>query len=418
MSDFIIDNNYSCYRRSGANSMQALAPVGLIPLSGSVEFTDKVNANLVARRQQYITGNALAAHNEYGLIRQDYRIPAQTVRFSSGEAKGVIKSTVRGHDLYILCDITNYSVTYKLFGHEVPLGPDDYYQDLKRIILATCGRARRINVIMPYLYESRQDIRNSRESLDCAFMLQELFDLGVASILTFDPHEPRVENSVPCKGIEIIPSTYQLIAGFLTNCPDVSFDGEHRLMVISPDENGMKRAMYYASVLEVPLGTFFRQRDYSHLVDGRNPVMSHNYMGENVAGRDILMVSDMMETGNSFIETARQLKEQDARNIYMVSTFGIFAHGLDALDQAYADGVFNKVIITNLSYITPELSSRPWLVSVDMTEFVALIIDALNHDVSIAALLDQTSQIKSLLKLKGEPQKFQEWVEERNGQNG
>lgn len=408
MKDLVMDENYSAYREQGANSMQALAPVGLIPLNGAADFTQKVNEHLIARRIQYLQSNAYGFKPEYGLIRSDYRIPAETVRFSSGEAKAVIKSTVRGHDLFIFCDITNYSVQYKLFGQSVPMGPDDYYQDLKRMILATCGRARRINVIMPFLYQSRQDIRYSRESLDCAYMLQELFDLGVSSLITFDPHEPRVENAVPRKGLDAVPATYQLIDSFLRHCPDIRFSGQHGLMVISPDETAMKRAMYYASVLEVPLGTFFRQRDYSSRIDGVNPVTDLHYLGESVEGRDILLVDDMMVTGETFLETARRLKAQKARRIYAVSTFGMFTRGIEAMNQAYEAGIFDRVFITNLSYTSPRLQAAPWLVQVDMTELIAHIIDALNHNISLSRLLDHTSMIKELLHRKEQADHFRE----------
>lgn len=400
MHDLILDDNYSNYREHGANTMQALAPVGLISLSGTVDLVEAVNTHLISRRIQYLQEKNFGLQPEYGLIRSDYRIPTETVRFSSGEAKGVIKSSVRGHDLYLFCDVTNFSVTYKYFGKDVPMGPDDYYQDLKRLILATCGRARRINVIMPFLYQARQEIRRSRESLDCAYMLQELFDLGVSSLITFDPHEPRVENAIPRKGLDAVPATYQLISSFLKNCPEVRFNGPHGLMVVSPDEMGMKRAMYYASVLEIPLGTFFRQRDYSTLVDGRNPVMDLQYLGDSVAGRDILLVDDMLVTGDSLIETATRLKEQHARHIYAVSTFGMFTSGLDSMNLAHQQGIIDKVFITNLSYMSPRLQEAPWLEVVDMTQLLALIIDALNHNVSLSRLLDHTTLIRQLLKEK------------------
>lgn len=393
------DENYSVYRESGANLQQALAPVGLIALSGSRDFTEEVNRHLISRRMQYMDEHPLGSY-DVGLIRNNYLIPAQTVRFASGEGKAVINSTVRGHDLYIFCDVTNYSVSYNMFGKQVPMGPDDYYQDLKRMILATCGRARRINVVMPFLYQGRQDIRHSRESLDCAYMLQELFDLGISSLLTFDPHEPRVENAVPRKGLDAVPATYQLIKQFIQSEPDIDLKGPHGLMVISPDENGMKRGMYYASVLEVPLGTFFRQRDYSSLIDGRNPVLNLHYLGDEVEGRDILLVDDMMITGESFLETARRLKAAKARNIYAISTFGIFSEGLAEMNRGYQEGIFKKVFLTNLSFIGAELRKAPWVEIVDMTSLVALIIDALNHNVSLSKLLDHTALIKDLLQKK------------------
>lgn len=404
---------FSMYRENGANTMQSLAPVALVPMSGSREMTEKINEALVQRRIQYLEENQLGKPQEYGLIRNDYTVSAETVRFSSGEAKALFKQTVRGHDLFIICDVTNHSVTYKYFGQEVPMGPDDYYQDLKRLILATCGRARRVNVVMPFLYEARQDIRNSRESLDCANMLNELFDLGVASVITFDPHESRVENAVPTKGLDAIPATYHLISAFFSACPHVELSGEHGLMVVSPDESGMKRGMYYASVLEVPLSTFFRQRDYSRLVDGRNPIVDYHYLGESVAGRDILLVDDMMVTGETFLETARKLKALKARNIYAISTFGMFSHGLEEMNKAYEEGIFQKVIITNLSYISDKLKKAPWVAIADMTPHLAKVIDALNHNVSLANLLDHTESIKELLKAKQQKDHFNSLFEER-----
>lgn len=284
-----------------------------------------------------------------------------------------------------------------MFNLEVPMGPDDHYQDLKRAILATCGRARRVSVIMPFLYEGRQDIRRSRESLDCAMMIKELFALGVSTIITFDPHEPRVENASPLKGLDIIPVTYGMISNFFNDYKDISLERENGLMIISQDETSMKRGMYYASTLEIPLGTFYRQRDYSTLIDGRNPIIDYKYLGESVEGRDVVIVDDMFVSGDSFLTTAKLLKRRKARRVFGIATFGMFSHGMEPYEKAYQEGIFEKIYITNLNYLPLDLKNKPWCKVVSISEDLASLIDALNYNLSISSLLDHTSAIKYLL---------------------
>ena len=392
------NHDYYAYRQSGGNIMHTLGPIGIIPLTGAQSFAEKVNAHLYERRLQYYEDNLFPIHDDPGFMRSNYFIDVECIRFSSGEAKGVINSSVRGHDIYIFCDVTNYSCTYRMFGHEVPMGPDDHYQDLKRIILATCGKARRINVIMPFLYEGRQDSRNSRESLDCSFMLNSLKNLGVENIITFDPHDPRVENAIPQYSLDHFPSTFPLVKALLTNEKDIRLSGgKGSLVIISPDETALKRASYLASLASVPLGTFYRQRDYSQLVDGRNPIMSFEYLGDDVAGHDVVIVDDMIDSGSTFIETARQLKARHARRIFVLCTFGLFTSGLDDICDAWENGIIDRIYTTNLSYKSPEVLAAPWHVTVDLSKDVALLIDALNHDASTAALADHTDALREFI---------------------
>lgn len=390
---------YNVYHNEDHNqSYHSYAPIGIISLSGATTFSEQINEALIHHRAEILKKHPYLLQEDKDYLKEDFRISAQFVRFSSGEGKAVLNSSVRGLDLYILCDVTNYSVTYKMFNREVPMGPDDYYQDLKRAILATCGRAKRITVIMPYLYQSRQDIRLSRESLDCAMMIQELFSLGVASIITFDPHEPRVENASPKKSLDLIPASYHLISAFLEDQKDIKLDGKDSLMVVAQNERSMKRAMYYASVLEVPLGAFYRIRDYSTLVDGRNPILDYNYLGDSVEGRDVVIVDDMLITGSSFLQTAELLKEKKAKNIYIMATFGIFSPStIEVFQKAYENGIFSKVYVTNLNYTPAELLQKSWCEIADLTSLVANLIDTMNYNASVAPLLDQTKAIKRLL---------------------
>lgn len=390
---------YKVYTKEKNVGYHSYAPIGIISLLGATEFTEQVNQALVEHRRQMLADFPHLLQEDKDYFKEDFRIPAQFIRFSSGEGKAVLNGSIRGLDLYIICDVTNYSLTYKMFNRDVPMGPDDYYQDLKRAILATCGRARRITVIMPYLYQSRQDIRMSRESLDCAMMIQELFSLGVSSIVTFDPHEPRVENASPKKSLDLIPASYHLISTFLEDQKDLKLQGQDSLMVVAQNERSMKRAMYYASVLEVPLGAFYRTRDYSTLVDGRNPILEFNYLGESVENRDVVIVDDMLITGSSFLQTAELLKEKKARNIYAMATFGIFSkQTLDIFQEAYDKGILSKVYITNLNYTPAELANKAWCEIADLTSLVANLVDAMNYNVSIAPLLDHTKAIKRLLQ--------------------
>ena len=393
------ERSYSRYNQYGENPMAPVAPIGLIQLKGSVEFTEKVNYYLTTRRSEYQQEAIVSKYP--GFYRQDYRIEVENARFSSGEGKAVIKNTVRGHDLYIISDVMNPSITYKMYGQLNHMSPDDHYQDLKRVILACSGKARRINVIMPFLYESRQHKRNARESLDCAFALEELYNLGVANIITFDAHDERVANAIPLSGFESLPSNYQMIKEMYRQIPDLSFT-KGKFMVVSPDEGGISRAMYYASILGVPLGTFYKRRDYTTVVNGRNPIIAHEFLGDSVEGMDILIVDDMISSGDSMLDIAKAMKERGARKVFCAATFGLFTEGIDNFNKAYEQGIFDKVFATNLIYRRPELLEAPWFADVNMCKFVALLIDAINHDASLSNLINPTEKIKKLLKEKGE----------------
>lgn len=394
------DKTYYIYNQYGNNRMMPLGPVGIIPLLGSAEFTEKVNSFLCLRRTEYLEVQPDAADNIAGFIRNDYRLNVSTLRFSSGEGKAVLNNTVRGHDIFIITDVMNHSCTYCMFGEPNRMSPDDHYQDLKRVILAISGKARRINVVMPFLYESRQHKRNTRESLDCAAMLEELYDLGVANIITFDAHDDRVANAVPTGGFENIGAAYQIIKAMFRSIPDLDIE-EGKLMVVSPDEGGIPRAMYYASMLGVPLGTFYKRRDYTKVVNGRNPIIAHEFLGESVEGLDILIVDDMISSGDSMIDLARELKERKANRIFCAVTFGLFTEGLELFQKAYEDGAIYRVFATNLIYRRPELLKAEWFVDVSMAKFVALLIDAINHDASLSTLIDPTEKIRKLLQNRG-----------------
>ncbi len=391
------EKSYSRYNQYGENPMDPVGPIGLIALKGSTEFTEKVNYYLNKRRSEYQEEEFVARYP--GFYREDYRINVDNTRFSSGEGKAVIKNTVRGHDLYIVSDVMNSSCTYKMYGQDNRMSPDDHYQDLKRVILACSGKSRRINVIMPFLYESRQHKRNSRESLDCAFALEELYNLGVANIITFDAHDERVANAIPLSGFESLNPTYQIIKEMYKQIPDLSFT-HGKFMVVSPDEGGIPRAMYFASILGVPLGTFYKRRDYTTVVNGRNPIIAHEFLGDSVEGMDILIVDDMISSGDSMLDIAREMKARGARNVYCAVTFALFTEGIDRFDKAYEEGIINKVFATNLIYRRPELLKAPWFADVNMAKFVALLIDAINHDASLSNLINPTEKIQKLLREK------------------
>jgi ribose-phosphate pyrophosphokinase len=317
-------------------------------------------------------------------------------RFGSGEAKGLIKESMRGHDVYIIADVFNYGATYKMYGQTVPMSPDDHYADLKRVLGAIAGKARRVSVIMPMLYEGRQHKRNSRESLDCALMLQELEAMGVSNIITFDAHDPRVQNAIPLCGFDNVHPTYQMIKALVKAVPDVIIDKDH-LMMISPDEGAMSRCTYYSSVLGVDIGMFYKRRNYAVVVDGRNPIEAHEYLGSDLTGKDVIIVDDMIASGESIIDVAAKIKERGAKRIFAFSTFGLFTSGFDKFDKAYAEGVFDKIFTTNLTYRNPEVYSKPWFVDVNMCKYVAYIIDTLNHDATISNLLNPVQRIHNLL---------------------
>ena len=321
---------------------------------------------------------------------------AKVPRFGSGEAKGQILESVRGTDLYLLVDVLNYSMTYSLCGNENHMSPDDHYQDLKRIIAAVGGKARRITVIMPFLYESRQHKRTSRESLDCALALQELVSMGVDNIITFDAHDPRVQNAIPLHGFETVQPAYQFIKGLLRNVKDLQLESNH-MMVISPDEGGMGRAIYVANVLGLDMGMFYKRRDYTRIVNGRNPIVAHEFLGTSVEGKDMIIIDDMISSGESMLEVAAALKERKANKIFVFSTFGLFTNGLDKFDKAYENGIIDKVLTTNLIYQTPELLQREWYINCDMSKYIAYIIDTLNHDSSISDLLNPNERIQNIV---------------------
>lgn len=328
-----------------------------------------------------------------GYQRDSYLVNAHVPRFGSGEAKGVIDESVRGMDLYILVDVCNYSLTYSMSGNTNHMSPDDHYQNLKRIIAAVGGKAKRINVIMPFLYESRQHKRSSRESLDCALALQELTHMGVDNIITFDAHDPRVQNAIPLSGFETVRPTYQFVKGLLDRYDDLIIDSDH-MMAISPDEGATERAVYLANVLNLDMGMFYKRRDYTRVVNGRNPIVAHEFLGSSVEGKNVIILDDMISSGDSILDVAKQLKSRNAKRIFAAATFGLFTNGLDKFDEAYESGLIDGVLTTNLIYQTPELLSRPYYINCDMSKYVALMIDTLNHDGSISDILDPSERIQ------------------------
>ncbi len=369
--------------------------LGLIPLAGCSEMGRKVDEYLVnwrtARENEHKNSLAFA-----GYQRPSYIIPSSVPRFGTGEAKGVLKESVRGMDLYILVDVVNYSMTYRLFGEINHMSPDDHYQDLKRIIAAVGGKARRITVIMPFLYESRQHRRTMRESLDCAIALQELVRMGVDNILTFDAHDPRVQNAIPLSGFDTVQPAYQFTKGLLTHLDGLTIDADH-MMIISPDEGGTKRAIYYANILGLDMGMFYKRRDYTRVVDGTNPIVAHEFLGSDVTGKDMIIFDDMISSGESCLDVARALKERNAGRIFICATFGLFTGGLERFDEAYQKGLIDRVLTTNLIYQNPELLEREWYISCDMSKYVAYLIDTLNHDSSISDLLDPLERIQTII---------------------
>ena len=327
---------------------------------------------------------------------KSFVINASCPRFGTGEAKGVFKHSARGLDAYIICDCFNYSVTYNMYGKEVPMSPDDHFADLKRIIAAMGGKARRVNVIMPMLYEGRQHRRTTRESMDCALMLQELMAMGVKNFITFDAHDPRVNNAVPLDGFDNVQAAYQMIKALLRSTPDIKLDPDHT-MIVSPDEGGMGRCIYYSSVLGLDLGMFYKRRDYSTIVDGRNPIVAHEFLGKDVTGMDLILVDDMISSGDSMLDIAAKMKERGANRIFVFSTFGLFVNGLEKFDEYYENGLIDKVFTTNLIYNSPELLSREWYCNVNMSKYIALLVDTLNCDNSISKLLDPADKIHSVV---------------------
>ncbi len=357
-----------------------VAPLGLIAMDGATELGDKINRYLM----------------DWSKSEDSFLIETECPRFASGDGKGLIRSTVRGYDLYFIVDVGNYNCKYQMFGQQNSMSPDDHFQDLKRLIQATSGKAHRINVIMPILYGGRQHRRNYRESLDCAVALQELEAMGVKNIVTFDAHDPRVHNAIPLMGFDNVMPTYQVLKAMFRRNPDLCVDNEH-FMIVSPDEGAINRNMYYASVLGVDLGMFYKRRDYSKIINGRNPIVAHEYLGNSVEGKDVFIADDIISSGESMLDIAYELKKRKAKRIFAYATYSIFTNGLEEFDKAYADGIIDTVLGTNLTYRSPELLSRKWFCEVDVSKYIAYFIAALNHDVSISTVIDPHEKIQALL---------------------
>ena len=400
-------SDYSDYTHIDLGQAHPVGPLGLVALPGSRSFVEQVNRHLCERRLAYTERESSLLRLESGELRDNYIIDAEAVRFSSGDGKGLINDSVRGHDLFIICDVMNHAVEFRMFDEMVPMGPDDHFQDLVRLILAASGKAHRVNVIMPFLYESRQDTRQTRESLDCAYMLRELSFLGVDNIFTFDPHDPRIENALPRQSVENIPVSYRMIGSFLAGVPDVMLEGEQSLMVISPDERGMKRAVFYATILGLPFGTFYRQREHATSTDLRDhEVIDYKFLGDSPEGRDVVIIDDMINTGRSIVETSERLKAMRARRVFVMATFPLFVNGIELVDDAVRRGTIDHIFCTNLIYRRPELLAADWYTDVDMTSFCAQLIDAINYNLSISKLIDQTETIHEIIDEHKQAQGF------------
>lgn len=371
---------------------EPVGKLGIIALKGCEEMADKINFYLNKSR-------ALRPNDHFeGYHKDSYIIETEFVRFGSGEGKCVIKESVRGYDIFILIDPFNYGVTYKMYGVDQRYSPDDHYADLKRALSAIEGKAKRITVLMPMLYEGRQHKRTRRESLDCADMLRDLcYNYGVDNVITFDAHDPRVQNAIPEKGFESVQPAYQFIKALCANIPDLKIDNDH-MMIVSPDEGGMGRCIYLATVLGLELGAFYKLRDYSRVVDGSNPILKHEFLGDSIGGKDVIVIDDMISSGSSMIEVAEKLKSIGAKRIFIYSSFGLFCNGYDKFDKAFADGLIDRVFTTNLVYNAPELLEKPWYVNVNMSKYCAYIIDTLNHDESLSSLLNPSDRINAKLK--------------------
>lgn len=370
-------------------SSELFGELSVIGMRGCEEFTNQVDRYLMEWR---------------GSVHS-FIVEANCPRFGSGEGKCLLHQSLRGHDVYIVTDMFNYGVTYTMYGRTVPMSPDDHFQDLKRIIAAIAGKARRISIIMPMLYEGRQHKRTGRESLDCAVALQELVHMGVENIITFDAHDSRVQNAIPLSGFDDVRCTYQMIKALVKSTDDLSFN-KNDICIVSPDEGGMSRCIYYSSVLKVELGMFYKRRNYSVIVDGKNPIEAHEYLGRSVAGKDVIIVDDMISSGTSIIEVAKKLKERGAKRIFVFATFGLFCNGLETVDEAYNAGLITKIFTTNLIYRTDELKNRPWYVEVNMCKYVSLMIDTLNHDESISSILNPVKRIEAFIERKVEEGKL------------
>lgn len=381
-----------------------VAPLKIVAMESCRELGQKINDYIVSFRQNTI--NEVSESPLYVNYRSNnYLVDCECPRFGTGEAKGVLRETIRGTDLFIMTDVCNYSLTYTVSGHLNHMSPDDHYQDLKRIISAATGKAHRINVIMPFLYESRQHKRTKRESLDCALALEELTAMGVSNIITFDAHDPRVQNAIPLHGFETIHPVYQFIKGLFRAAPDLEISPE-RLLIISPDEGGAKRAIYMANILGLDMGMFYKRRDYAHIVSGRNPIVAHEFLGSDVAGKDVVILDDMISSGDSVLEVAKELKSRHASRIFICATFGLFTNGLKKFDDAYQQGLFDSMLTTNLIYQRPELLEKPYYTGCDMSKYIALLIDTLNHDGSISDLLNPTGRINNFLAKKNQKKRL------------
>ncbi len=373
-----------------------VAPIKIAALAGCQDLAREVDSKLVRFRKELVSHNQSGVNLE-GYSADSFLIECECPRFGTGEGKGFIKESVRGVDLFIMVDITNYSLTYTVCGHENHMSPDNHYQDLKRIISAATGKAHRINVIMPFLYEGRQHKRAKRESLDCALALKELSSMGVSNLITFDAHDPRVQNSIPLKGFDNFFATYQFLKALLKHVPDFVADNEH-LMIISPDEGAMSRAVYFSSILGVDMGMFYKRRDYSTIINGKNPIVAHEFLGDSVEGKDVLVIDDMISSGGSMLDVAKQLKERNAKRVFVCTTYGLFTDGLDKFDEYYEKGYIDKVITTNLNYRDPELLTKPYYIEANMSKYLASIIDIINHDVSVEKVRSSNDKIIKLME--------------------
>ena len=372
-----------------------VAPIRIAALEGARDLAAEVDKKLVRYRKD------LTARKR-GLVPQGYceksfLVDCECLRFGTGEGKGYIKESVRGADLFIMVDITNYSATYTVCGHENHMSPDNHFQDLKRIISAATGKAHRINVVMPFLYEGRQHRRTRRESLDCAIALRELHDMGVSNIITFDAHDPRVQNSIPLVGFDNFFPTYQFLKALVKNVPEFRVDNDH-LMIISPDEGAMSRAVYFSNILDVDMGMFYKRRDYSTIVNGKNPIVAHEFLGDSVEGKDVIIIDDMISSGESMLDVSRQIKERHARRVFICTTYALFTDGLAKFDEYYEKGWLDKVITTNLNYRLPELLTKPYYIEANMSKYLASILDIINHDVSVEKVRSSNDKIMGLLK--------------------
>ena len=373
-----------------------VAPIRIAALAGCRDLAVEVDQKLVQYRKE------LSSHRYQDTIPQGYYeksflVDCDCPRFGTGEGKGLINESVRGMDLFIMVDITNYSLTYNVCGHENHMSPDNHYQDLKRIISAATGKARRINVVMPFLYEGRQHRRSKRESLDCAIALREMNNMGVSNIITFDAHDPRVQNSIPLIGFDNFFATYQFLKALVRNVENFKIDNDH-LMIISPDEGAMSRAVYFSNILGVDMGMFYKRRDYSTVVNGKNPIVAHEFLGDSVEGKDVIIIDDMISSGESMLDVARQIKERKANRVYICTTYGLFTEGLDKFDEYYEKGWIDKVITTNLNYRPPELLTRPYYLEANMSEYLASILDIINHDVSVEKVRSSNEKIMTLME--------------------